>query len=108
MKLLRNILTIVVLLAMLAVGVLFALQNKVPVPLDLLVYTFQPQSLALWVLGAFAIGGVCGMLVSSALLLSTRAALGSARRQLEKARRQGAQLAQDPEQAVETTDKAAA
>ncbi len=88
MKLLRKLLTVLVLLAMVAVGVLFALQNKAPVPLDLLVYTFEPQSLALWVLCAFALGGVLGMLVSSALLLGLRAALASSRRQLEKARQQ--------------------
>ena len=86
MKFFRNLLTVLIVLAMLAVGVLFALQNKTPVPLDLLVYTFEPQSLALWVLAAFAIGGVLGMLVSSALILRTRAALASSRRQLSRAR----------------------
>ena len=38
MKLLRNLLTIAVALATIAAGVLFALQNKSPVPLDMLVY----------------------------------------------------------------------
>jgi len=102
MKLLRNLLTIAVLIAMVAIGVLFALQNKAPVPLDLLVYTFEPQSLALWVLGAFAIGGVLGMLVSSVLLVKTRAALGSSRRQLEKTKQQLS------EKEVESSDTAAA
>ncbi len=86
MKFIRNLVTVLVVVAMVAVGVLFALQNKTPVPLDLLVYTFTPQSLALWVLSAFAIGGVLGMLVSSALILRMRAALASSRRQLDKAR----------------------
>jgi uncharacterized integral membrane protein len=86
MKLLRNLLTAAVALAMIAVGILFALQNKAPVPLDLLIYTFAPQSLALWILGAFALGGVVGMIVSSVILLRTRAALASSRRQLGKAR----------------------
>jgi len=86
MKLLRNILTVLIMLATIAVGVLFALQNKMPVPLDLLVYTFEPRSLALWVLSALALGGVLGMVVSSAILLRLRASLGSARRQLAKAR----------------------
>lgn len=100
MKLLRKLITVLVLLAMVAVGVLFALQNKAPVPLDLLVYTFEPQSLALWVLCAFALGGVLGMLVSSALLLGSRAALASSRRQLEKARQQ---LGQQEAQAQDST-----
>ena len=86
MKLLRNLLTVLVVLVTLVVGVLFALQNNVPVALDLLVYTFEPKSLALWILIAFAIGGVLGMVVSSAILVRTRASLVSCRRQLDRAR----------------------
>lgn len=85
MKQLRKLLTAIVVLAMLVVSVLFALQNKVLVPLDLLVYTFAPHSLALWVLVAFAIGGSLGMLVSSVILVRTRASLGACRKQLERA-----------------------
>ena len=86
MKLLRNLLYVAVVLAMVAVGVLFALQNETLVPLDLLVFTFEPRSLALWLLLAFAIGGILGMLASSALLVRNRAALGSANRQLARSR----------------------
>ena len=86
MKFLRRILTILIVLATIGVGVLFALQNKGLVPLDLLVYTFEPKSLALWVLGAFALGGLLGMLISSALMVRLRASLGSSRRQLAKSR----------------------
>jgi len=86
MKFLRHILTVLVAFAMVGVGVLFALQNEAPVALDLLVYHFEPKSLALWVLSAFAIGGVVGLLVSSALLLRMRASLRASRRQLQKSR----------------------
>lgn len=86
MKLLRNLLTIFVILATLGVGVLFAIQNKSAVPLDLLVFNLGPQSLAVWVLGAFALGGVLGVLVSTFILVRTRASLGSCKRQLAKAR----------------------
>lgn len=86
MKLLRNLLTIVFILAAAAVGVLFALQNEAPVPLDMLVYTFQPKSLALWILSSFAIGGIVGMVLSSILMVRQRASLGSAKRQLTRAR----------------------
>ena len=86
MKHLRNILTVILLLVMIGVGVLFALQNEAPVPLDLLVYTFPPHSLALWVLAAFGLGGVAGLLMSSAVLLRSRASLGTAKRQLARVR----------------------
>jgi putative membrane protein len=86
MKQLRTVFYILILLAGVGLGVLFALQNKQPVPLDLLVYTLEPRSLALWVLGAFAVGGLAGLLVSSVYMLRSRAALGSSRRQLARTR----------------------
>jgi len=85
MKLLRTLATLAIVLATLAVGVLFALQNKAPVSLDLLVYTFDPKSLALWILLALALGGLIGMLISSAVMLRLRASLGSTNRKLSKA-----------------------
>lgn len=95
MKLLRNVLTVLVSMATLVLGILFALQNKMPVPLDLLVYTFEPQSLALWILIAFALGGLMGMLISSFILVRTRAALGSSKRQLDRARDEVSKLRDD-------------
>jgi putative membrane protein len=85
MKFLRGLITILILIATLAVGVLFALQNKAPVSLDLLVYTFDPKSLALWVLLSLAVGGVLGMLISSGIVLRLRASLHSSNRKLGKA-----------------------
>ena len=78
--------------ATLGLGVLFALQTKLPVSLDLLVYTFEPQSLAVWVLVAFALGGMLGMMMSSFILVRTRASLASCKRQLDKAREEVSQL----------------
>jgi putative membrane protein len=86
MKLLRTLITVIVVLATVAVGVLFALQNKEPVPLDLLVYAFEPRSLALWLLGALAVGGAAGMLISSVMIVRLRASLSTAQRQLAKSR----------------------
>ena len=86
MKLLRNLLTIALVIGAAAVGVLFALQNETPVALDMLIHTFEPKSLALWILSAFAIGGLVGMLLSSFFMVRQRASLGSANRQLTRAR----------------------
>jgi putative membrane protein len=99
MKFLRKIMTVLIVLATLAVGVLFALQNKAPVPLDLLVYTFEPRSLALWVLAAFALGGVLGMVMSSGILLRMRAANSSSKRKLAKTRAEVDKLRITDEQA---------
>ncbi|QIB64666.1 lipopolysaccharide assembly protein LapA domain-containing protein [Kineobactrum salinum] len=86
MNWLRKLLSVLVLLVMLAAGVLFALQNREPIALDLLVYTFAPRSLALWILLALALGGVLGLLASSVIILRLRAGLGVANRKLEKSR----------------------
>ena len=85
MNLLRKLLTLLVILATVAVGVLFALQNTVPVPLDLLVYTFAEKSLALWVLAAFAAGGLVGMLTAMGIVVSLRTALRGANKKATKA-----------------------
>ena len=77
MKHLRKFLTVLTVLVTLLAGVLFALQNEAPVPLDLLIYTFQPQSLALWILIAFVLGAIMGMVVSSVILMRARASLAS-------------------------------
>jgi len=84
MKFLRKLLTVLIVLVTLVIGVLFALQNTTPVPLDLLVYTFGPQSIALWILVAFVLGGLLGMIASAAILVRTQATLGSCRRQLDR------------------------
>ena len=85
MAFLRKLLALAVALAMVAVGVLFALQNADPVPLDILVITLPPRSLALWVLGALALGGVLGLLLSSIAMLRLRARLVATRRQVASA-----------------------
>lgn len=97
MKFLSTILSILVIVATTGAGVLFALQNKTPVPLDMLVYTFEPRSMALWVLGAFAIGGLLGLLISSGMMLRKRAALAVSDRQLKRAREELEQLRSGPE-----------
>jgi putative membrane protein len=73
-----------ILLAVLVLGALFAVQNTAPVPLDLLLIYLPARSVALWVLLAFAIGGVTGMLTSIGLVLRLRTALLRANRQLAK------------------------
>ena len=92
MKAFRKLITLVIVLATLAVGVLFALQNKAPVPLDLLVYTFDPKSLALWILASLAMDGLLGMLASSAIVLRLRTSLASTNRKLTKANTELAKL----------------
>ena len=86
MKLLYKIISLLIVLGMLAVGILFSLQNEMLVPLDVLVYQFPARSVSFWVLGALVVGGLLGVLASSSVLLKQRAALASSNRQLTRAR----------------------
>ena len=85
MRFLRNLLTFLLLCGVLLVGMSFAVQNTVPVPLDLLFLQLAERSLALWVLLAFAVGGVIGMLTNIGLVLRLRASLMGANRRLRVA-----------------------
>ena len=85
MKLLRKMFTVLLVLATIAVGILFALQNEAPVPVDILIYSFGERSLALWLLVAFALGGTVGMLTSSGIVLRLRTSLRMTNRRLVKA-----------------------
>lgn len=85
MRLLRNLVYLLVLLAAVAAGVLFALQNTQPVALDLLVYRFHERSLALWLLLSLGVGGLLGLLASSLMIVRLRARLAVTRRKLEQA-----------------------
>lgn len=81
-----------VLLLVLAFGVLFAIQNTTAVPLDLLLVQLHEQSVALWVLLAFAIGGIAGLLVSSVALVRLKSRMVLLQRRLEKQGRELDQL----------------
>jgi putative membrane protein len=85
MKFIRNLLVFIFLCAVLLVGMSFAVQNTARVPLDLLFIQLGERSLSLWVLLAFATGGVIGMLTSIGVILRLRASLMQARRSLRAA-----------------------
>lgn len=83
MRWIWRVLVIVVLLLVLLFGLLFSLQNGTRVPLDLLVAQLQERPLAVWLVLAFVIGGVIGMLVSSLALFRLQASRFRLRRRLE-------------------------
>jgi putative membrane protein len=84
MELLQKLLGILVILAMLILGVLFAIQNTQEVPLDLLIILLPERSIALWILLAFAAGAIVGMLASAGMLLRLRKELFISRGQIQR------------------------
>ena len=69
MNSLKRWLAYLALVVVLAFGMLFAVQNTQKAPLDLLLIQLPEQRVALWVLLAFAIGGVAGLMISSAAMI---------------------------------------
>jgi uncharacterized membrane protein YciS (DUF1049 family) len=84
MKIVRRLLVIAILFSMAGIGMFFAMANDAAVPLNLLFLILEPRSLALWMLISFALGGVVGMLVSSAIMVRLRASLALSKRQLQR------------------------
>lgn len=62
---LKSLFKVVVLLAVLAVGVLFTVENDVVVPLNVLVVDLPAQRLSTWMVLAFFLGGLLGLLAGS-------------------------------------------
>ena len=88
----RRLITLVILLFVLAAGLLFSLQNAVSVPVDLLVYQTAERPISVWLLVAFTLGGVAGLVVGSAAVVRVQASRLRLRRQLDACERELAQL----------------
>ena len=90
MKLLRNFLYLAAAVALLLLGVLFAVQNADIVPLNLLAVTLPERPVAQWLLLAFIAGTLVGMALNIGLVLRLRTALARANRRLaDKASAEG-------------------
>lgn len=84
MTLLKRLVLIALLLLVLVFGVLFSVQNDTPVPLDLLLLQLPAQRLALWVLLAFAFGGVVGIAISLVAIVQLKSSKALLKRKLSK------------------------
>lgn len=92
MRWIWRLLVILLLLGVLVLGLLFAIQNTTEVPVDLLVLQTVPRPLATWLIVAFVLGGVFGLLAGSAALLRLQARQMQLRRQLGNCEKELAQL----------------
>ena len=74
----------ILLALILVLAVLFTVQNPDKASLDLLVVQLPEQRVALWVLVAFALGGLCGLAISSITLFRLKSQTLLLQRKLAK------------------------
>lgn len=84
MKLIKSLLTLVLVLILLLLGVWFTLRNQQPIPLDLLFIKLPDNSLALWLILSLIVGVVMGVLLMVPKLTGYKAKLMSYERQLKQ------------------------
>jgi lipopolysaccharide assembly protein A len=73
MSLIRRVVTVAFALVVLLVGVLFSSHNSQKVVLDFLIYKTPEFYLSFWIIVSFALGGLIGVLASSATIVRLRA-----------------------------------
>lgn len=84
MRFFKRLVVFLVLVLVLIFGMLFAVQNTATVPLDLLLVQFSEQRISVWLLLAFTLGGVLGVLVSSMAIIRLKSQLLLLQRKLGK------------------------
>lgn len=77
---LQKVLLILLVLCLVLVALVFSLNNQVAVALDFLIYETQPHGVAVWIIMAFVVGALVGVLMT--LLATVRKSVS--RRNLEK------------------------
>ena len=102
MQALKYLAVLVLLAVVLAFGVLFSVQNVATAPLDLLIIQFSEQKVALWVLAAFALGGVLGIMVSSVAIMRLKARIMLLQRKLKKANKDHDSSSLEPVKSLST------
>jgi len=92
MRWIRRALIAILLLLVLVFGLLFSLQNVQSVPLDLIALQLHERPLAVWLLAAFALGGLAGLAAGSIALVKLQANRYRLRRRLETCERELSEL----------------
>jgi len=86
--LMGGVILAIILLAVLLVGILFAVNNQQSMPLNLIWVELPAASLSVWLLGALACGVLLGMLAMSGVYLRLRTLLTRAQRHNQQQRKE--------------------
>jgi uncharacterized integral membrane protein len=84
MATLKTLLWIGFILFIVAISILFSLQNSTPIAVDLLITPMPPLPVSLWILISFVLGALFGLLASALALLKVRSTNHLLRRKLQQ------------------------
>jgi uncharacterized integral membrane protein len=79
---LKNLITIVLGLIVIGIGILFTIHNTDQVAIDLVFFQLPEASVSLWLIAAFVLGALCGILLSTLVILSLKTRLRSSQRKV--------------------------
>ncbi|APE29571.1 hypothetical protein BOX17_00530 [Halomonas aestuarii] len=88
MRWLKGLILAIILLAVLLIGILFAVNNQQALPLNLIWIELPAVSLSVWLLAALAVGVLLGMLAMSGVYLRLRTLLTRAQRHNQQQRKE--------------------
>lgn len=88
MRWLKGLILALILLAVLLVGILFAVNNREALPLNLIWIELPSASLSVWLLASLAVGVLLGMLAMSGVYLRLRTLLTRAQRHNQQQRKE--------------------
>lgn len=88
MRWLKGLIMAIILLAVLLVGILFAVNNQQALPLNLIWIELPAASLSVWLLAALTLGVLLGMLAMSGVYLRLRTLLTRAQRHNQQQRKE--------------------
>lgn len=92
MRFVKTLLVLILGIAFLYCGWTFAVLNTELVTIDLFFYTLPQASLSVWLMAAFVLGGIVGIIISSLALVTLKLRLQNARRKIDSANRELDQL----------------
>lgn len=88
MRWLKGLILAIILLAVLLIGILFAVNNQQTLPLNLIWIELPAASLSVWLLASLAVGVLLGMLAMSGVYLRLRTLLTRAQRHNQQQRKE--------------------
>lgn len=92
MSWLKNLITIVLGLIVIGIGILFTIHNTDQVAIDLVFFQLPEASLSLWLIAAFVLGALSGVMISLLAIMSLKTRLHSSRRKVVAFRKELDQL----------------